>query len=97
MTESTSPLVSGPVGLATGGGSITTTEGSGFAAMEGKDVGSITGVATGQVAAPEEQAAAIKLLREKYQQYQSMDIDQNPVIKITPSRITSWEGETPPI
>lgn len=45
----------------------------------------------------QEQAAAIKLLREKYRQYQSMDIDQNPVIKITPSRVISWEGETPPI
>ena len=61
MTASTSSLVSGPVGLATGGGSIMTTEGSGFAAMVGKDVGSITGVATGQVAAPEEQAAAIRV------------------------------------
>ena len=47
--------------------------------------------------AGQEQSAAIKLLREKYLQYQSMDIDQNPVIKIVPSRVISWEGETPPI
>ncbi len=40
-----------------------------------------------------EQAEAIKLLRQKYRQYRDMDIDQNPVIKITPARVVSWGGE----
>ncbi len=34
--------------------------------------------------------AAIQLLREKYAQYRAMDIDPNPVIKITPSHVVSW-------
>lgn len=38
----------------------------------------------------DEQAAAVGLLREKYQQYRDMAIDQNPVIKITPTRVVSW-------
>jgi len=33
---------------------------------------------------------AIRLLREKYTQYQTMDIDDSPVIKIHPSRIIGW-------
>lgn len=36
--------------------------------------------------------AAIALLRQKYQQYRDMDIDQNPVIKITPARVVSWNA-----
>jgi len=42
----------------------------------------------------QEQTAAVRLLRQKYPQYQGMDIDQNPVIKIVPRRVTSWAGET---
>ena len=42
----------------------------------------------------EEQQRAIALLRQKYPQYRDMDIDQNPVIKISPARITSW-GKVP--
>ena len=38
----------------------------------------------------EEHTAAVGILRGKYQQYQAMDIDRNPVIKITPSRVVSW-------
>ena len=38
----------------------------------------------------EEHQYAIAILRDKYPQYRSMDIDENPVIKITPARITSW-------
>ena len=38
----------------------------------------------------EEHQHAIKVLREKYPQYRDMDIDENPVIKITLARITSW-------
>lgn len=42
----------------------------------------------------EEQRRAISLLKEKYPQYRDMDVDDNPVIKIIPSRITSW-GDVP--
>ena len=38
----------------------------------------------------EEHQRAIAILRDKYPQYRSMDIDENPVIKITPTRMTSW-------
>ena len=37
-----------------------------------------------------ERVEAIKLLRRKYPQYQDMSIDDNPVIKITPTRVVSW-------
>lgn len=40
--------------------------------------------------AGDEQAGAVGLLREKYQQYREMAIDQNPVIKITPTKVVSW-------
>ena len=33
---------------------------------------------------------AIRLLREKYPQYREMDIEENPVIKITPGRAVAW-------
>jgi PPOX class probable F420-dependent enzyme len=33
---------------------------------------------------------AIKLLRQRYQQYRSMTLEQLPVIVITPDHITSW-------
>ena len=56
----------------------------------------VTGVAQ-LIQEGEERRDAIGLLREKYPQYRNMDIDGNPVIKITPTRITSWgnvpEGE----
>jgi PPOX class probable F420-dependent enzyme len=39
-----------------------------------------------------QQEAAIALLRHKYPQYREMDIDQNPVIKITPTKIVSWNA-----
>ncbi len=42
----------------------------------------------------EEHARSIALLKEKYLQYRNMGIEGNPVIKITPSRITSW-GDLP--
>ena len=38
----------------------------------------------------EERPAAILVLREKYAQYRAMNIDHNPVIKITPSHVVSW-------
>ena len=37
-----------------------------------------------------ERPAAIQVLRQKYAQYRAMDIDPNPVIKITPSQVVSW-------
>ena len=36
--------------------------------------------------------SAIALLRQKYQQYRDMDIDQNPVIQITPTKVVSWNS-----
>ena len=38
----------------------------------------------------EEHQAALVGLRDKYPQYQGMDIDQNPVIRITPRKIVRW-------
>ena len=38
----------------------------------------------------EEWARAIVLLRKKYPQYQEMDLDESPVIKITPIRFIPW-------
>ena len=43
----------------------------------------------------EEHRRAIALLKEKYEQYRAMDVDQNPVIKVTPTRIASWSGAAP--
>ena len=44
----------------------------------------------------DEQADAIRLLREKYPQYRDMDIDENPVIGITPASVVSWSGTPTP-
>ena len=41
----------------------------------------------------EEWTRAIALLREKYPQYQSMDLGESPVIKITPARFVPWTFE----
>ena len=38
----------------------------------------------------EEAAMAVSILRQKYHQYQEMDLDGNPVIKLTPQRYTAW-------
>ncbi len=40
----------------------------------------------------QERLRAIGLLRGKYPQYRDMDIDRNPVIRITPARVTAWAG-----
>ena len=37
-----------------------------------------------------EAARAVALLREKYPQYRLMELDGNPVIKLTPLRYTAW-------
>ena len=39
---------------------------------------------------------AIAMLREKYPQYRAMDLDQSPVIKITPVRYSPWSSQPPP-
>ena len=36
---------------------------------------------------------AIAMLREKYPQYQSMNLGESPVIKITPARFVPWTFE----
>ena len=42
----------------------------------------------------DEHRRSIGLLKEKYPQYRNMGIEQSPVIKITPSKLTSW-GQAP--
>ena len=43
----------------------------------------------------EKWVVAIAMLREKYPQYQAMDLDQSPVIKITPVRYSPWSSQPP--
>jgi coenzyme F420-0:L-glutamate ligase / coenzyme F420-1:gamma-L-glutamate ligase len=38
----------------------------------------------------EEHAAAVRLLRGKYHQYETMRIEENPVIAIRPEKVASW-------
>ena len=38
----------------------------------------------------EEHAAAVRLLRGKYQQYEGMKIEENPVIVVRPEKVASW-------
>jgi PPOX class probable F420-dependent enzyme len=38
----------------------------------------------------EEHDGAVRLLRRKYVQYRAMDLEANPVIKITPHRAVCW-------
>ena len=51
----------------------------------------------------EEHAAAVRLLRGKYHQYEKMRIEENPVIVIHPIKVVSWgalgasAGEGPPV
>ena len=44
----------------------------------------------------EKWVVAIAMLREKYPQYQAMDLDQSPVIKITPVRYSPWSPQPQP-
>ena len=39
-----------------------------------------------------ERAAAIAALRSKYEQYRSMAIDRNPLIKIVPNQVRLWSA-----
>jgi PPOX class probable F420-dependent enzyme len=38
----------------------------------------------------QEHERAVELLRDKYEQYRSMKLDERPMIKITPVRIKRW-------
>src|SRR5262245_41068385 len=42
--------------------------------------------------APVERATAIAALRSKYEQYRSMAIDRNPLIKIAPNQVRLWSA-----
>ena len=42
-----------------------------------------------------ERAAAVRALKRKYPQYQTLLPDDAPVIKLTPTRITAWGDLTP--
>ena len=39
-----------------------------------------------------EHASALGKLRAKYPQYRQMDLDDNPMIRISPERVTGWDG-----
>lgn len=43
----------------------------------------------------EERVTAIGLLRQKYPQYRKMDIQENPVIRVSPTRAVSWVAGPP--
>ena len=45
----------------------------------------------------DERAAAVDVLRRKYQQYREMDIADNPVVKLTPERVAAWGGDGAPM
>jgi PPOX class probable F420-dependent enzyme len=38
----------------------------------------------------EEYALALRVLREKYPQYRSMDLDGRPMIRLSPDRVNAW-------
>ena len=40
----------------------------------------------------DEWSEAVAMLRDKYPQYQQMDLDESPVIKITPARFSPWSS-----
>ena len=42
----------------------------------------------------EEHQKAIELLKTKYNQYAYMAIELNPVIKITPQKVTTWTSRS---
>ena len=53
---------------------------------------------TAEVIEPErdreaEHRRAVTMLRDKYAQYRSMDIDRRPMIKITPTRLKVWRAK----
>ena len=52
----------------------------------------VTGLATIIQPGTDEHARAVRMLRDKYSQYQAMAIDERMVIKITPARIKHWRA-----
>lgn len=52
----------------------------------------ITGLASIIEPDGDEHWRAVALLREKYPQYRSMQIERTPMIKITPLRVKRWAG-----
>ena len=40
-----------------------------------------------------EHAAALRLLRSKYRQYRAMQLEDKPVIKISPRRVIHWKAQ----
>jgi PPOX class probable F420-dependent enzyme len=43
------------------------------------------------VDAGESHSTGIRLLREKYRQYQAMNLEDRPLIAVTPTKVTSWK------
>ena len=52
----------------------------------------VTGLASVIQPGTDEHARAVRMLRDKYSQYQAMAIDERMVIKITPARIKHWRA-----
>ena len=52
----------------------------------------VTGLATLIQPGTDEHTRAVRMLRDKYSQYQAMAIDERMVIKITPARIKHWRA-----
>ena len=42
----------------------------------------------------DEHARAVSLLREKYPQYNAMKLEDRPIIRIEPVRVTAWPANT---
>ena len=40
----------------------------------------------------DEAAAVLAALRDKYQQYESMGLEERPLLKLTPDRVTRWSA-----
>lgn len=54
----------------------------------------VNGTATLEGQGTEAHTHAIALLRDKYPQYRTMRIDEQPVIAVTPASVHSWKGDT---
>jgi PPOX class probable F420-dependent enzyme len=52
----------------------------------------VTGLATIIHPGTDEHARAVRMLRDKYSQYQAMAIDERMIVKITPARIKHWRA-----
>ncbi|MEN3332714.1 MAG: hypothetical protein V7641_2079 [Blastocatellia bacterium] len=52
----------------------------------------VTGLASVIQPGADEHARAVRMLRDKYAQYDAMAIDERMIIKITPTRIKQWRA-----